>query len=279
MKINLSEIRIDGGTQSRVELNQDVVAEYAEAYSAGKRMPDVSLFFDGTVYWLADGFHRYFGAKKAGKESIDAEAKDGTQRDAWLYSLGANAEHGLQRTNADKRKAVSAAFADIELGQWTARQIADACAVSHTLVLRLRDEIEKASAGTSSTLKVTSQVPADPLTKDAEWYASRKSPTSAPGRMEPDDDIPGIGSPDLHEPEPGTEQEEADQAAIEAAQFKADFAIFYADDQNRHMVDQIRQLTAEVTTLKVVRDGLMRTNAELVRTLNYWKRKAEAVKA
>ena len=151
MKINLSEIRIDGGTQSRVELNQDVVAEYADAYAAGKRMPDISLFFDGTTYWLADGFHRYFGAKKAGKTSIDAESKDGTQRDAWLYSLGANAEHGLRRTNADKRKAVLAAFDDSELGQWTARQIAEACAVSHTYVNRLRDERESLESGNVST--------------------------------------------------------------------------------------------------------------------------------
>lgn len=108
---------------------------------------------------------------------------------------------------------------------------------------------------------------------------SAKAAAEAARPVEPDDDQ---SAPTPYHPDEPDDEEEADQAA----QFKADFAAFYADDQNRHMVDQIRQLTAEVTTLKVVRDGLMRTNAELVRTLNYWKRtlnywkrKAEAVKA
>jgi len=280
MKINLSEIRIDGGTQSRVELNQDVVAEYADAYSTGKRMPDVSLFFDGSVYWLADGFHRYFGAKKAGKVSIDAESRDGTQRDAWLYSLGANADHGLQRTNADKKKAVLAAFTDAELGLWTARQIAEACAVSHTFVNKLRDEAEAARSGNVSKKHNISPISGNKNapTPDALLQEAPKSAASASGHMEQDDDIPPASEPQAPDEPPVDEDEEATQAAIVAAQDAAEYAMFRADDRNQHAIKRIRELTAEVATLKTVRDGLMRTNAELVKDLSYWKRKAQAVK-
>lgn len=138
MKINLSEIRIDGGTQSRVEINEQVVSDYAEAIHAGIRFPEVSLFFDGTTYWLVDGFHRFLAHERAGKKSIDAESRNGTQRDAILYSVGANADHGLRRSNADKRKAVGILLADAEWGAWSDRQIAEACSVSHNFVSELR---------------------------------------------------------------------------------------------------------------------------------------------
>lgn len=138
MKINIEEIRIDGGTQSRVEINQQVVADYVEAIKAGVRMPPVSLYFDGAAYWLVDGFHRYHAHNQAGKKSIDAESKSGTQREAVLYSVGANSDHGLRRSNADKRKAVGILLADAEWSKWSDRQIAEACAVSNNFVSELR---------------------------------------------------------------------------------------------------------------------------------------------
>lgn len=82
--LDLDLIRIDGGTQSRVELNQETVAEYCEAYKAGANMPPVIVFYDGTDRWLADGFHRYFGAKAAGLTQIYENITPGTLRDAVL---------------------------------------------------------------------------------------------------------------------------------------------------------------------------------------------------
>ncbi len=54
----LESIRIDGNTQSRVELDQAVVAEYAEAMAEGAQFPPLIVFFDGVHRWLGDGFHR-----------------------------------------------------------------------------------------------------------------------------------------------------------------------------------------------------------------------------
>jgi len=75
-------------------------------------MPPITVFFDRTDHWLADGFHRFFGPQKVGRESILAEIHNGTRRDAILYACGANNEHGLRRTNADKRKAITLLLQD-----------------------------------------------------------------------------------------------------------------------------------------------------------------------
>jgi hypothetical protein len=56
-KINLDVIRIDGETQPREELDQEMVAEYAEFMRDGIKFPPVRVFFDGSNYWLVDGFH------------------------------------------------------------------------------------------------------------------------------------------------------------------------------------------------------------------------------
>ena len=101
--VNLTEIRIDGGTQPRAALNQAAVDDYAEVID---RLPPGKGMFDGAAIWLWDGHHTYFAHKKAGRDEMAVDVTPGTLRDAILASLSANAEHGLRRTNEDKRKAV-----------------------------------------------------------------------------------------------------------------------------------------------------------------------------
>lgn len=132
--INITAIRIGGGTQSRAALDQDVVAEYAASLSDGVELPPIVTFFDGTDHWLADGFHRYFAYRKCDFAAIPADVRDGTQRDAILFSCGANAVHGLRRSNADKRKAVSTLLADEEWAKWSDSAIAKVCSVSDKTV-------------------------------------------------------------------------------------------------------------------------------------------------
>ena len=137
--IELSKIRIDGGTQPRAELNQATVDEYAEAIKTGAQLPPVTLFYDGAHYWLADGFHRYFGAKAAGRTTIHEDITPGTLREAILYSLSANSKHGLRRSNADKRRAVQTLLDDAEWSKWSSNEIAKRCAVGVDMVIALRN--------------------------------------------------------------------------------------------------------------------------------------------
>jgi len=141
MKIKISKIRIDGGTQPRENIDEDIVFEYAEAMQDGDKFPPVIAFNDGAKYWLADGFHRYHASKKTGYLEIEAEVKQGTKRDAVLYSVSANSKHGLRRSNADKRKAVLTLLNDEEWSQWSDREIARKCEVSPKTVSKYRDDV------------------------------------------------------------------------------------------------------------------------------------------
>ncbi|WP_051954138.1 ParB/RepB/Spo0J family partition protein [Xenophilus azovorans] len=136
--LELSAIRTDGGTQARVAMNAQAVAEYRDAFRAGVDLPPVIVFYDDAAHWLADGFHRYHGAKAAGMKSISANIMPGSRRDAVLYSLKANATHGLRRTNADKRKAIETMLGDPEWSQWSDSRIAGACGVSDKTVASVR---------------------------------------------------------------------------------------------------------------------------------------------
>lgn len=139
-KLKIEQIRIDGGTQNRVEINQEAVKEYAETITEGAKFPPIIVFFDGINYWLADGFHRYHAHRDIKALDIDVDVKNGTKRDAVLYSVGVNATHGLKRTNSDKRKAVETLLNDPEWSKWSDREIARACVVSPDTVGRIRKE-------------------------------------------------------------------------------------------------------------------------------------------
>lgn len=135
----IAKLRRDGGTQIR-PISQDVINDYAEAMKAGVVFPAVVAFYDGTEYWLGDGFHRTLAGQQAGIKRIDVEVRLGTQREAVLFACGANEDHGHRRTNADKRKAVETLLADEEWSQRTNLWIAESCKVSASTVERMRKE-------------------------------------------------------------------------------------------------------------------------------------------
>lgn len=136
--IALDKIRLDGGTQSRAELSQDTIDDYAQAMLDGVNFPDVIIFHDGKNHWLADGFQRTAAAKLAGRKEINASVKQGTIEDAVWYSAGANAIHGLRRSNADKRRAVEMLLRHEKWGKKPSREIARQCGVSDPFVLSIR---------------------------------------------------------------------------------------------------------------------------------------------
>jgi hypothetical protein len=139
--VPLSKIRNDGGAQMRAGIDDETVAEYTERYLAGAKMPPLVVFNDGENYWLADGFHRLQALLASGTPNALCEINKGTQRDAVLFACGANASHGLRRTNGDKRRAVGRLLRDEEWSRWTDRRIAQTCGVDNSFVSRLRKEM------------------------------------------------------------------------------------------------------------------------------------------
>lgn len=131
--VPLDRIRIDGGTQMREKIDQATVNEYAEVVDA---LPPITLVFDGVDNWLADGFHRVAAFQQAGHDEIPAIIHHGDQETAIRMACGANAEHGLRRTNNDTKKAIKTAFETWETA--SDRALAEICKVSPTTIGRYR---------------------------------------------------------------------------------------------------------------------------------------------
>lgn len=141
--IELAYLEMTEACQPRESIDLAVVADYIEVLESAESnsFPPVIVFSDGEGYWLADGFHRALAAEGAGLPDIAAHVLPGNERDAILYACGANADHGLRRTNADKRKAVLTLLEDDAWSQWSDREIARRCKVSDRLVNNLRAEL------------------------------------------------------------------------------------------------------------------------------------------
>jgi hypothetical protein len=90
-----------------------------------------------------------------GLSNIAADVRQGTRRDAVLYSVGANALHGYPRSNDDKRRAVMTLLRDDEWSGWSDSEIARRCCVDHKTVGRLRAEIAPTHLGNSQVTERT----------------------------------------------------------------------------------------------------------------------------
>ncbi|MGB3208678.1 MAG: hypothetical protein WBB28_27125 [Crinalium sp.] len=140
--IDVALIELNGGTQSRSKLDEQTLEDYVQGWQLGATFPPIEVYFDGQKYWLADGFHRSESFKRAGKgRLIEAIVHQGTRRDAILHSVGANASHGLRRTNPDKRRAVLTLLKDEEWSRWSNQAIARKCGVDESLVRTLKSEL------------------------------------------------------------------------------------------------------------------------------------------
>jgi uncharacterized ParB-like nuclease family protein len=164
-RLKSTEIVTDAGTQVRAGLNDATVADYAEAQAAGAKFPPVTVFYDGSRYVAADGFHRIAAALRIGVAHIEGDVRKGGKTEALKFALGCNAHHGLRRTNADKRHAVELALR--EFPKLSDRALAEMCLVGHPLVAEVR-----AAGGISSTSTANgSQLPPSPrIGKDGKEY-------------------------------------------------------------------------------------------------------------
>jgi hypothetical protein len=105
--LRVDRVVADPEVQSRVAVNQRAVQRYADAYRAGATLPEIVVFFDGSAYRLADGFHRHAALVAAGIGEVRARVYEGSRDAAMMWAAGASALEGQHRTNADKRKAVA----------------------------------------------------------------------------------------------------------------------------------------------------------------------------
>ena len=134
MKIEISKLNME--LQTRAKNNDEVIQEYAEQMKDGVTFPNVTVFREkkNATPYLVDGFHRTAATVLNGGDTIEADIIYGDRAAALTYALKANAEHGLQRNNADKRHALEMAWNDRGIlfkgEEPTSRQLAALCGVS-----------------------------------------------------------------------------------------------------------------------------------------------------
>lgn len=195
-QVELSRIRTDGDTQSRVNIDPSTVEDYTEDLKEGAEFPPAVVFFDGKTYWLASGFHRVEAHRQASRKTIDCYVGEGSVADARFYAASCNADHGVRRTAADKRRAVLLVLADARTQDWTAAKIADYCGVSSSFVRAMQAAqqqmgVWKPRAGLFGPDEL--QTPPSPAARLAEKENASGTPSSAPapahvGKQEDEDD-------------------------------------------------------------------------------------------
>ena len=114
------------------------------AMAAGAAFPSLVVFQEGDRFWLAEGFRRLPAGLPA---DLAVRGAPGDLSDAILHSVRSNATHGLRRTDADKRRAVSILLRDELVAvdpatgdPWSDREVARQCSVSHMFVSRIRED-------------------------------------------------------------------------------------------------------------------------------------------
>jgi uncharacterized ParB-like nuclease family protein len=255
--MNVGALVLDERLQSRTEINEATVAEYAENIKAGDDFPPVLIYFDGISYYLTDGYHRYHAHKRAEKVSILCEVVHGTFRDATLHATGVNSKHGMRRTHADKRKAVMTLLDDFEWSLWSNAEIARHCSVSPTFVANLRD-----SGG-----------PAEVKYKTSGGNIATKA--RAPGRVAKATESK---QPELKAPEVEYKRDEQEQEAInvilaENEELKARVAVVAMDATEEEkqaageliaeLREELRVANIELTAVKQSRDQFQLENQQL----------------
>ena len=275
--INIKTIRIDGGTQSRVEINNEVVTEYSDAIKAGAEFPAVVVFNDGVDNWLADGFHRFHAHVHAGKTSINAEVRTGTARDAVLYILGANGTHGLKRTNADKRKAVLTALNDSEWSQWPHKKIAEVCSVSREYVSRLSVEMES-SCDRSQDRTRTVERKGKTYEQDTSNIGVKQHHDAAKAQHEADISKGGTGAP--YEADGAPDDAELQASIIrQEAEVKTMAFMLASDEPLADLAAKNTQLESQIKQLELRIAGLMNSNNEYIKRIKSLQNQLKKVQA
>ena len=140
--MNLEFLRTDGNTQARVQLDQNIVNEYAEHMKDGDKFPELVAYHDGSDYWLADGFHRYFAYKSAGIKEADVEVRSGTLEDAQLFAYSANCRRGLSMSSEDNRNVIILMLKHPKWSLWSYSEISKHVGVSRMTVGRIAKTLE-----------------------------------------------------------------------------------------------------------------------------------------
>ena len=137
-EIPLDQIFENPTIQSRLEKSEKTIFQYSLSLAKGDQFPAIDVFEAGTGYLLVDGGHRKEAYLLEDRDTILAQIHQGGATEALIFAAGANAKHGLLRSNQDKHRVVENVLKHPELGKMSNNKIAEICAVSQPFVGRVR---------------------------------------------------------------------------------------------------------------------------------------------
>ena len=277
-EIKIADIRIDGGTQIREKLNSDKVNEYAEQMNDGVVFPPITVFFDGSSYWLSDGFHRLFAEKQRGTEVIKATVTNGTIDEAEFFACGAN-KHGLNMTAGDYRRSIIKMLNNSKAKDFSNIQIANHVGTSASTVARVKKEQNIKAA---DKVKYTDKH-GNEATMDTSKIGKKKAPKP---EAKPEDKTED--DKDAYDPAEEKMRELMDTIThlsdentvlrdkIAIGQWDAsEIEKIDAQETIENLREQIRILEIDNQALRESRDMFQNRNAELIKSVNSLKKKLQ----
>jgi hypothetical protein len=141
--IRISDIDLESSVQVRARIDSDTVQDYADHILAKKPpLPPIVVFGPDSrgKYFLSEGWHRVEAHLQAKRECIAATVKEGGWKEALEHALGSNIQHGLRRSNADKRRVVELAIKHFE--GFSDLVLANKCGVSDRFVREVRNFLQ-----------------------------------------------------------------------------------------------------------------------------------------
>jgi hypothetical protein len=149
MDVPIETIILDPRLQMRATMDFSTIDEYAETID--ELPPGKIIMGPQEQMWLTGGWHRYHANVKAKRQTMRCEVREGSFQDALKEAAGENYGHGIKRTDADKRRAVTALLTDEEWAKRSDRMIAEACHVGPHLVASVREDISTVRAHSSNS--------------------------------------------------------------------------------------------------------------------------------
>ena len=264
-RVKLQKIRLDGGTQPRKEIDEPLVQHYTEILLEGKdKFPPIDLWFDGKAYWPSDGFHRFHAHKRAGFLDIEAIINQGTKRDAFRACLKANSKHGKPRTPDERRYVVQMALEDIEYGESSDGVIAELCDVSVHTVGRVKKMLG---------LEKTSTVGKDGRRMNTANIGRPAPPPPPPAPVYTEDDkLHEMAVEQIALTEENTKLK--DMLAIKTLPVSEE-ARTEVQETIESLREEVKGLEFKLRTMTQSRNEFQSKNAEMIKQLTYWKKRAE----
>ncbi len=260
--VNLNDIRIDGGTQSRTMIDQPLVYHYIECMKDGDVFPEIETVFDGKVHWLVDGFHRYHAYKLMGLKQTNVLYIPGTQAEAQVISFGVNGKHGKPRTVEDKRHAVEMALQHPLTKDKTVYEIAKICDVSQPFVAGIKDPEKKKKQKESMEKHVQK--------KAEELKPENTNSISIEPKSESTQTLDNGANPDEDELRANELAMQADQEAM--------YKLLESDDALATAHEEIKRLNHLNAQLEIRLHGIMNEKNEAIKIVKKLQKELDKLK-